>query len=194
MSIVRTIKKAAVGAILTLGVLVAIFTVLVLGTIANTLGARSAVPAKATPAITAYTKYDDPGAFTVANLIEAINAARAAKGVQPVTESKILDATAQAHAVDMQQRGYYAHVSPDGKTPQDRIALALGRDVYSGENEDNICPGVTVSGEMKRIAASAEHYANQEDPQINYLGVGFVISSTNTSTCNGYLVFDYAQL
>lgn len=55
---------------------------------------------------------------------ERVNAERSRAGVAPLAWNDDLALVAQAHSADMAERGYYDHVSPDGKDHRDRYADA----------------------------------------------------------------------
>lgn len=75
-----------------------------------------------------------PVADAVPGLLREINRARARLGAGPVRLNAALNRAAEAHADDMIARGYFAHESPEGGTPFDRI-LAAGYDYRkAGEN------------------------------------------------------------
>jgi len=65
--------------------------------------------------------------------LELINRDRQLNGLPPLVEDPLLAQAAQAHAEDMMQRNYYDHVTPEGKTPTDRLA-AVGGQGGVGEN------------------------------------------------------------
>lgn len=52
---------------------------------------------------------------------------------QPLAFSPQLIQAAQLHSQDMNDRGYFAHITPDGTTPQQRVAAAGFPAVYIGE-------------------------------------------------------------
>lgn len=62
------------------------------------------------------------------------NDARASAGIAGVTRSAKLDEAAQLAAADMAAKGYFAHVSPDGKTPWYWLDQAGYRYSFAGEN------------------------------------------------------------
>lgn len=67
-------------------------------------------------------------------LVALTNQDRAANGLSGVTEDPLLDSAAQAAANDMAAKGYFSHVSPDGKTPWywlDQIGYKYS---YAGQN------------------------------------------------------------
>ena len=57
---------------------------------------------------------------------DEVAAARRARGLRPYRWRGDLARAARDHSLDMSRRGYFAHVSPDGRTPTDR---ATERDV-----------------------------------------------------------------
>lgn len=57
--------------------------------------------------------------------LELVNRDRTLNNLPPVQEYSALSLAAQLHAQDMFDRQYFDHISPDGKTPQDRY-LAVG--------------------------------------------------------------------
>ncbi len=63
-------------------------------------------------------------AITPQNIISLTNQSRQDYNLSALTENNILDKAAQAKADDMLQKGYFAHVTPDGKTPWDFITAA----------------------------------------------------------------------
>jgi uncharacterized protein YkwD len=136
---------------------------------------------------------DDPAHFNSQTLFTALNDYRLNNGIPALTENPELDASALAHAKDMQTRGYYSHTTPDGITSYNRIAAALGRAVIAGENQDDICGAPTVNTEMSRLSNSPEHKINMLDKNYTDVGIAWVPSLTS-HTCNGYVVYDFVRL
>jgi hypothetical protein len=65
-------------------------------------------------------------------MLDLVNAERRAAGLKPVKADPELVQVARAHSRDMLARGYFSHVSPDGKDLGDRLqqapaGLPLGR-------------------------------------------------------------------
>jgi hypothetical protein len=73
-------------------------------------------------------------AITADNIITLTNESRQQFSVTPLTENQILDKAAQAKADDMLAKGYFAHNSPDGRTPWDFITSAGYSYLMAGEN------------------------------------------------------------
>ncbi|UQI48447.1 CAP domain-containing protein [Streptomyces sp. HU2014] len=70
----------------------------------------------------------------VQQVVDMVNAERAKHGCSAVTVNAKLTAAAQGHSDDMAARDYYAHTSPEGKGPGDRITAAGYRWSTYGEN------------------------------------------------------------
>ncbi len=67
-------------------------------------------------------------------LIDLTNADREAQAIGSLRANPLLDAAAQAKADDMASKGYFAHTSPEGKTPWYWISTAGYRYAVAGEN------------------------------------------------------------
>jgi uncharacterized protein YkwD len=65
-----------------------------------------------------------PAGTDRAALVCEINAARAKAGSGPLQPRPSLHDAARAHATDMVERGYFAHVTPEGRGPVARIRRA----------------------------------------------------------------------
>lgn len=77
---------------------------------------------------------DQFAAVVAAVLVDLANSNRAAQNVGALTINPALVAAAQAKAEDMAAKGYFAHVSPEGKDPWYWFSL-VGYDFdYAGEN------------------------------------------------------------
>lgn len=104
-----------------------------------------------------------------------LNDERAEGGVSMVQEDARLSGAALGHARDMVDRGYLAHVSPEGATPGDR-ALAAGYDWNF--IAENIAQGF--HSDPAVIAAwmdSPGHRANMLDARAEEFGLGRVGST-----------------
>jgi hypothetical protein len=73
-------------------------------------------------------------AITTQNIITLTNESRQQFNVPALTENQVLDTAAQAKADDMLAKGYFAHNTPDGKTPWDFITAAGYSYLMAGEN------------------------------------------------------------
>lgn len=103
-------------------------------------------------------------------LVALTNQDRVAGGLDGVTEDALLDRAAQAAAEDMATKGYFAHVSPEGKDPWywlNQVGYAYS---YAGEN---LAVNFSDSREVETAwMASPTHRANIEKPQYTKVGFG----------------------
>jgi uncharacterized protein YkwD len=105
--------------------------------------------------------------------LELANAARIEAGLPELTLSAALNDAAQSHAEDMVDRDYYAHVSPDGRTPRERFrAAGGGRWAISGENIAK-CSGCAPPPDAERIAAFHSGWMQSPGHRENILSRGF---------------------
>ncbi len=73
-------------------------------------------------------------AILPAVLTDLTNVDRASNGLSPLSVNKILQAAAELKANDMATKSYFAHISPDGKTPWYWFQEAGYRFMNAGEN------------------------------------------------------------
>ncbi|GAA0485111.1 CAP domain-containing protein [Streptomyces stramineus] len=106
----------------------------------------------------------------VQQVVDMVNAERAKAGCSPVTVNAKLQAAAQGHSDDMAARDYYAHTSPEGKSPGDRITAAGYRWSTYGENifKSPKDARTAMDGWMK----SEGHRANILNCSFKEIGVG----------------------
>jgi hypothetical protein len=103
-------------------------------------------------------------------LVALTNQDRATSGLAGVTEDSLLDKAAQAAAEDMAANGYFAHVSPDGKTPWYWLDFVGYKYSYAGEN---LAVNFTDSQNVETAwMESPTHRANIEKPQYTKVGIG----------------------
>jgi uncharacterized protein YkwD len=97
--------------------------------------------------------------------------ARAFAAVPPLRLDLRLAHAADAHAEDMIERNYFAHLSPVGTTPAQRVAATGYRYRLVGEN---IASGPETPAEaVEGWLASPEHCENIMDPRFVVTGIGF---------------------
>jgi uncharacterized protein YkwD len=110
---------------------------------------------------------DGNGADSFASLVDAH---RATVGCGALVRHDGLAAVAQAHSVDMAQRGYFSHDTPEGESPFDRLADAGITYQAAGEN---IAYGTSDPREVLDLwLASPGHRANIENCGFTHQGVG----------------------
>ncbi|MEU1307354.1 CAP domain-containing protein [Streptomyces cinnamoneus] len=111
----------------------------------------------------------------VQQVVDMVNAERAKNGCSPVTVNAKLQAAAQGHSDDMAARDYYAHTSPEGKSPGDRMTAAGYRWSTYGENifKSPKDARTAMDGWMK----SSGHRANILNCSFKEIGVGINFSA-----------------
>ena len=98
----------------------------------------------------------------------------------PLTYDGALTCAARNHSQDMGDNDYFAHTSPTGETPSDRLALAgyswstWGENIGAGYSS----PTAVVDGWL----ASDGHCANIMNPAFQELGVGYYAAPGSTWT------------
>ncbi len=106
-----------------------------------------------------------------AQMLDLVNAERAAAGLGPVAPDPELTEVARAHSADMFARGYFAHVSPDGLDPFDRMKRSGVSFRTAGEN---LALAPTVRIAHTGLMNSPGHRANILRPAFGRLGIGIV--------------------
>lgn len=100
---------------------------------------------------------------------QALNAFRAQNGQAALFVDKKLQKMAQMHADDMAKRGYFSHVSPNGKKLPDRAKKARYRFCSMAEN---IAEGYTsLDSVMKGWVKSQGHRANMLKSNVEGFGL-----------------------
>jgi len=113
--------------------------------------------------------------LTVEDLVELTNIERVRAGLNPVTNNTKLNLSAQAKAQDMAERNYWAHDTPDGKSPFTFITAAG----YSFDNAgENLACGhpdnqTVVTGWMN----SPKHRENMLKTEYTEVGFGIIKQS-----------------
>ena len=103
------------------------------------------------------------------DVIVRTNAERLRAGCGALRSDSRLATAARAHSVDMVNRRYFEHDSPDGNTPEERVAAAGYAD-YGGEN---IAYGQRSAAEvMSDWMGSPDHRRNILDCGFTTVGVG----------------------
>jgi hypothetical protein len=130
--------------------------------------------------------------FSAASFLSATNAERTRNNEPALTLNAQLSSAAQAKAEDMVQKNYWAHNSPDGKTPWTFIDATGYQYRSAGENLAYGFSNATesVAGWM----GSPEHRANILDPA--YQNVGFGVASSPDFVGDGpetVVVAEYGQ-
>lgn len=118
----------------------------------------------------AFSKIDFLASVLPSVLIGFTNDDRTAQGLDALTPDDVLAKAAQLKAEDMAAKGYFAHVSPEGKTPWywlDQVGYPYS---YAGEN---LAIDFKDSKEVEDAwMASPAHHANIVKPQYTRIGIG----------------------
>ena len=114
-------------------------------------------------------------------LHEAVNDVRRRAGLIPLRRDPAIDRVARAHSADMVARGYFAHETPEGLTPPDRLRQGgVSGITPAGENV-----GLTNRADPTReiVAgwlASPVHRQNLLAPMFNATGIGIARAADGT--------------
>jgi uncharacterized protein YkwD len=104
-----------------------------------------------------------------ARMLELVNAERAAAGLQPLAPDPEMTEVARKHSSDMFARGYFAHQTPEGLSPFDRMK----RDGVSFRTAgENLALAPTLSVAHTGLMNSPGHRANILQPSFGRLGIG----------------------
>jgi uncharacterized protein YkwD/uncharacterized membrane protein required for colicin V production len=106
-----------------------------------------------------------------ARMLELVNNERATAGLSPLAFDPEMTEVARRHSADMFKRGYFAHVTPENRSPFDRISEANISFLTAGENLA-LAPSVQIAhaGLMK----SPGHRANILRSSFGRVGLGIM--------------------
>lgn len=102
-------------------------------------------------------------------MLDLVNQERQAAGLQPLAADPEMTQVSRRHSADMFARGYFAHDTPEGLTPFDRMRAANVRFLTAGENLA-LAPTITVA--HTGLMNSPGHRANILRPQFGRVGIG----------------------
>ena len=112
-----------------------------------------------------------PVASLEQQMLELINEERLNAGLSLLEMDPDLTLVARDHSQDMFERGYFAHVTPEGITPFDRIKAAGVDYVIAGEN---LAHAATLSVAHSGLMNSPGHRANILRPEFGRVGIGIL--------------------
>jgi uncharacterized protein YkwD len=112
-----------------------------------------------------------PRADLEARMLELVNKERLAAGLKPLAPDPELTEVARRHSTDMFARGYFAHDTPEGEDPFDRLREANVRFLTAGEN---LALAPTVPVAHRGLMNSPGHRANILYPQFGRVGIGIM--------------------
>jgi uncharacterized protein YkwD len=104
-------------------------------------------------------------------MLQLVNEERAKQGLSPLAADPELTEVARAHSRDMFARGYFAHITPEGKSPFDRMNEANVKYTTAGEN---LALAHSLSIAHNGLMNSPGHRANILNPQFGRVGIGIL--------------------
>ena len=106
-----------------------------------------------------------------ARMLALVNRERVAAGLKPLVADPELTEVARGHSADMFVRGYFAHDTPDGRDPFDRMREA---GVSFGTAGENLALAPTVQVAHTGLMNSPGHRANILHKDFGRLGIGIM--------------------
>lgn len=104
-----------------------------------------------------------------ARMLELLNRSRVEAGLSRLYMDPTLQSVARGHSLDMYRRSYFSHLTPDRKTPFDRLKEAQVHYVTAGEN---IAYAPDVGQAHESLMNSPDHRANILNPEFRCVGIG----------------------
>lgn len=102
-------------------------------------------------------------------MLDLVNQERVAAGLKPLAADPELTEVARQHSADMFARGYFAHNTPEGVTPFDRMRTANVRFLTAGEN---LALAPTIPVAHTGLMNSPGHRENILRPEFGRVGIG----------------------
>ncbi len=102
-------------------------------------------------------------------MLDLLNQERVANGLQPLAADPELTEVARRHSADMFARGYFAHDTPEGLSPFDRMKAANVRFTTAGEN---LALAPTLQIAHTGLMNSPGHRANILRREFGRVGIG----------------------
>ena len=104
-------------------------------------------------------------------MLDLVNQERVAAGLRPLAPDPELTEVARQHSTDMFARGYFAHDTPEGLSPFDRMRAADVRFLAAGEN---LALAPTLPVAHTGLMNSPGHRENILRPQFGRVGIGIM--------------------
>ncbi len=122
-------------------------------------------------------------------LCNLINQDREANGIENILMDENVRLVARNHCKDMITRDYFEHITPDGKTPGDRLNDAGINVSYWGEN-------IAYNGALDPPTTAEEAFMNSEGHRANILNNNFTHSGVGCAIkeINGANRYYFTQL
>jgi uncharacterized protein YkwD len=106
-----------------------------------------------------------------AEMLQLVNKERIKHGLQPLKTDPELVPVARKHSADMFARGYFSHITPEGRDPFQRIRAAKVRFLAAGEN---LALAQTLAIAHYGLMKSPGHRANILNPAFGRVGIGIL--------------------
>ena len=106
-----------------------------------------------------------------AQMLELVNQERVKAGLRPLAPDPELREVARRHSADMFQRGYFAHMTPEGRSPFDRMHEAGVQFKTAGEN---LALAPTLAIAHHGLMNSPGHRANILYRDFGRVGIGIM--------------------
>jgi uncharacterized protein YkwD/uncharacterized membrane protein required for colicin V production len=106
-------------------------------------------------------------------MFELLNEERRKVGLRLLVRDPTIDRVARAYAVEMLQRGYFSHETPEGQTPFERMRAGGADFVVAGEN---LALAPTVLLAHQGLMDSPGHRANILRPEFGHVGIGAAVA------------------
>ena len=106
-----------------------------------------------------------------AQMLALINRERALTNLAPLVADPELVGVARSHSADMFARGYFAHITPEGRDPFDRMRAASVTFITAGEN---LAHAPTLKLAHNGLMNSPGHRANILRGQFTRIGIGIM--------------------
>ena len=106
-----------------------------------------------------------------ARMLELVNGERIAAGLRPLAADPELLQVARQHSTDMFARGYFAHVTPEGHDPFERMRESNVRFITAGEN---LALAPTLQIAHTGLMNSPGHRANILQRDFGRVGIGIM--------------------
>jgi uncharacterized protein YkwD len=104
-------------------------------------------------------------------MLQLVNRERVRRGIGLLVADTALRAVARAHSVDMFERGYFSHDTPEGEDPFERMRTAHIAFLAAGEN---LALAQTLSIAHTGLMHSPGHRANILNPAYHRVGIGIL--------------------
>ena len=126
--------------------------------------------------LSAFALHADDTDITREHVVARMNVYRAQEGLPPLVENSTLDAAADDRVRDMEELAYWAHTSPEGRSPFTWMRTRQYDYSYAGEN---LATGFeTVGVLVESWMESPGHRANIMSPMYQECGIAIIEGST----------------